>query len=112
MNPKLAATYIETIFTYDVDSAVKLGLTYSMFTNVIRSLGTEKHYKYIEGVENDEMYGCFALTEVAHGSNAKGMKTTATYDVETKEFIFNSPNFEAAKCWVGCLGQSVIYSII
>lgn len=112
MNPKLAAAYTESTFSYEPDSAGKLFLTYTMFTSVLNSLGTARHYKYIEGALNDEIYGCFALTEVAHGSNVKGMKTTATYDVQTKEFVLNTPNFEAAKFWVGCLGQCATHAIV
>lgn len=57
------------------------------------------------------MLACLALTEVAHGSNTKQMRTTATYDPRTKEFIINTPDFEAAKCWVGNLGK-LIYLFI
>ena len=35
------------------------------------------------------------------------MRTTATYDKETEEFIINSPDEEAAKWWVGNLGKHV-----
>lgn len=49
--------------------------------------------------------GCYCLTEVGHGSNIKGLRTTATYDKTNKKFILNSPDFEAAKCWAGGLGQ-------
>lgn len=40
------------------------------------------------------------------------MRTTATYDRETQEFVINSPDFEAAKCWAGGLGQSATHAIV
>lgn len=40
------------------------------------------------------------------------MRTTATYDVETKEFILNTPDFEAAKCWAGLLGKTATHALV
>lgn len=52
------------------------------------------------------------MTEIGHGTNARGMRTTATYDVKTKEFILNTPDFQAAKCWAGGLGQAATHGVV
>lgn len=40
------------------------------------------------------------------------MRTQATYDINSKEFILHSPDFEAAKCWVGGLGQGATHAVV
>lgn len=52
-----------------------------------------------------QIAGCFALTEIAHGTDAKRMRTTAVYDPQAKQFILHTEDFQAAKCWIGNLGE-------
>ncbi|KAH9629240.1 hypothetical protein HF086_008322 [Spodoptera exigua] len=109
-DPKTFQAESEALFMFDSSLAVKVSLTFRMFSNAIQGNGKSHHYPIIEDVEKAKIGGCFALTEVSHGSNAKGMRTTATYIPEKRQFVMHSADFEAAKCWVGSLGDFVMFN--
>lgn len=112
VRPDLSAKFTSAMISYDPNVSVKLSLGFGMFPNTLRSLGSERVMDIVIENQNDENFGCFALTEIAHGSNARGMRTTATYDAASKSFILNTPDFEAAKCWVGNLGKTATHAVV
>jgi len=57
--------------------------------------------------ENYKLVGCYAQTEIGHGSDVQSLETVAEFDVSKDEFILDSPTVSSAKMWPGDLG---IYS--
>ncbi|XP_053625222.1 peroxisomal acyl-coenzyme A oxidase 3 [Plodia interpunctella] len=106
-------TINEAVQSLNPSLSVKMAIGIYLFSNALLSLGTERHYKFYEATILDrEILASFSLTEIAHGSDARLMRTTATYDPTQKEFVIHTPDFEAAKCWVGNLGRSCTHTLL
>lgn len=56
--------------------------------------------------------GCYAQTELGHGSNVAGLETTATLDKATDEFVVHTPTIKATKYWPGSLGLQATHAIV
>lgn len=100
--------------TYGTGSEYGIDLHY-LFSNTIQSLGTERHSYYFPHqphIQNMSIYGCFALTEMSHGTNTRAMQTTATYNKQTKKFNINTPTIEGNKFWVGNLGKHATHCVL
>ncbi len=93
---------METLSYHDLSLVIKFGVQFGLWGMSILSLGTEKHYKkYLKDVGTLELPGCFAMTETHHGSNVKGIRTTATYDHNNRSFIIHTPEKYARKEYIG-----------
>ncbi|KIW31235.1 uncharacterized protein PV07_02899 [Cladophialophora immunda] len=89
------------------------GLHSSMFIVTLREQGTpEQHKLFLEKAEAYKIIGCYAQTELGHGSNVRGLETTATWNSDDKTFIINSPYLTASKWWIGSLGRTANYAIV
>ena len=54
---------------------VKMGVQYSLWGGSVVNLGTEKHRaKYFDDIDSFRLPGCFAMTELRHGSNVAGLQ--------------------------------------
>ncbi len=102
-------TAMETLSYHDLSLVIKFGVQFGLFGMSVYFLGTAKHHKkYLKVIGSLELPGCFAMTETGHGSNVKGILTTATYNPQSKTFVVHTPVPEARKEYIGnaaCHGQ-------
>ncbi|XP_032109937.1 peroxisomal acyl-coenzyme A oxidase 3 isoform X1 [Sapajus apella] len=111
-NPLKVSTLTQCLGMYDWSLAAKYLLHTLVFGSAVFSSGSERHFAYIQKIFSMEIFGCFALTELSHGSNAKAIRTTAHYNPATEEFIIHSPDFEAAKFWIGNMGKTATHAVV
>lgn len=96
-----------------MDEAVGLYLHEVAFQPVISSQGSDEQQAYwMPKCLNHEILGCYAQTELGHGSNVQQLETIATYDHATKTFDLHTPFVTSTKWWVGALGIMATHSAV
>jgi len=106
------AAIFETLGYHDLSLSIKFGVQFGLFGGSILWLGTKKHHEqYLKDTGTLQLPGCFAMTETGHGSNVRGLKTTATFDPKTDEIIVHSPDFDAGKEYIGNAMHSRMASV-
>ncbi|CAO3599075.1 unnamed protein product [Absidia cylindrospora] len=84
-----------------------------LFRSVINMLSSDEQRKYwLPLVEDIRIIGCFAMTELGHSSALRELETTATFDIETDEFVIDSPTVTSSKFWIGMAGQSATHTVV
>ncbi|NMH29081.1 acyl-CoA oxidase [Flavobacterium sp. SE-s28] len=101
-NMKAYFAIMEALSYHDLSLVIKFGVQFGLWGMSVYFLGTEKHHiKYLSKIGTLELPGCFAMTETGHGSNVKGLETTATYDHKNQSFVINTPHPKAKKEYIG-----------
>lgn len=100
-DPGMAVTGIEMLAQFDLSLMVKAGVQWGLFGGAVENLGTDRHRDLIPRIIDLDLVGCYAMTEIGHGSNVQALETTATYDPATQEFVVTSPTPGATKDYIG-----------
>ncbi|WWC90339.1 uncharacterized protein L201_005272 [Kwoniella dendrophila CBS 6074] len=93
----------------------RFGVAYGLFLGALRSGATPNQLSYWidKGVLGlNGVIGCFAMTELAHGSNVAGLETTATFDRGSDEFIIHTPHLGATKWWIGGAASTATHAAV
>ena len=106
------ATIFENLMYVDGSLTIKFGVQFGLFGGSIQKLGTKKHHdQYLTKTGAAKLLGCFAMTETGHGSNVRGIKTTATYDPTTERLVIHTPGKNDNKEYIGNAMHSKMASV-
>ena len=84
-----------------------------MFLATVSNLATEEQRKkWLPLIQNPNIIGCYAQTELGHGSDVKHLETTATFDRKTDEFVIETPTLTSTKWWPGDMGRFANYALV
>lgn len=90
-----------------------LNNSHGIFAGTISGQGNEEQQRYwLPKILNFEITGSYAQTELGHGSNVRGLLTTAEYDKTTDQIVLNTPSLRAMKWWPGCLGKIATHVVL
>jgi len=98
---------------YLADDFSPYALQMEMFITTIREQGDEKQQAYwLPKIQNWEIIGAYAQTEMGHGSNVRGLELQAKWDPKSRTFIFHSPTLTSSKWWNGSMGRTANHAIV
>jgi acyl-CoA oxidase len=100
---------------FDPAAWTRIGVHLGLFFGALSGQATPEQLLYWVqkgAVTLNGVIGCFAMTEIGHGSNVQGVETTATFDEASDEFIIHTPTLTATKWWIGGAAQTCTHSAV
>ncbi|OXB78709.1 UNVERIFIED_CONTAM: hypothetical protein H355_002674 [Colinus virginianus] len=123
----------ESVYVYRALSGDVAFLLHQVFMRSISMLGSDKQVaKWIPLATEYQLIGSYGQTELGHGdfilsffsqkgTYLQGLETTAVFDINTQEFILNTPTISAMKWWPGdrntavsllAVGRSATHTVV
>ncbi|RLN31967.1 hypothetical protein BBO99_00003958 [Phytophthora kernoviae] len=105
-------TLADLVGVFDLPLWTRNGVHFGLFLGAIMGQGDQDQQdEWMLPTMLLELFGCYAMTELGHGSFTRGFETTATFDEETDEFVIHTPTDTATKWWIGGAGQTATHSV-
>ncbi|KAK8363682.1 hypothetical protein V6Z11_A03G181100 [Gossypium hirsutum] len=93
----------EVFGIFDHSMGTMLAVHFFLWGGAVQVFGTKHHHnKWLRDTETHVVKGCFAMSELGHGSNVRGVETVTTYDSNTQEFKF----------WIGGAANHATHAIV
>jgi acyl-CoA oxidase len=85
---------------------------FTMSLTFIKTQGSKAQQDYwLEKAQNGDFIVAYSQTELGHGSNVRGLETTATFNEATQEFDVHSPTLTSMKVRTGRLALTCEFSL-
>lgn len=98
---------------YLCDDVSPYMLQLAMFITTVREQGNAEQREYwLPKIERWDIIGCYAQTELGHGSNVRGLELQARWHPKSKSFVLHSPSLTASKWWNGSMGRTANHAIV
>ncbi len=101
-DPAAAVIAFEMLAHGDLSTLIKSGVQFGLFGGAVVNLGTRWHHEtFLPDITSMKLLGCYAMTELGHGSDVSELETTITYVPEADEYEVHSQTPEATKAYIG-----------
>ena len=94
---------------------LSVSLHWIMFIpNILALADDQQQAEWLPLCRDWRMVGCYAQTELGHGSNIRALETTATFKPNSQggSWIINSPTLTSYKFWPGTLGRTANHAMV
>lgn len=103
----------EVLAPIDLSTTIKFGVQYSLWGGSVAFMGTAPHHRrWLDDIDSLRLPGCFAMTELGHGSNVQGLRTEALLDKARDEWVVSTPDDSAIKWWIGNAAEDGVMSTV